>query len=92
MNLSHLASTDTGIDESIPSEMHLSDSYDINFSDDFSDTSSSRYTNGEIKPRTGDNHYYFITSIVYIAMFFHIASFLKNNMIRCLYITDIMFF
>lgn len=77
MNLSHLASTDTGIDESISPEMHLSDSYDINYSDDFSDTSSSRYTNGEIKPRTGDNHFYFIISIVYIAMLLSYNIFFK---------------
>jgi hypothetical protein len=54
MSLSHSTLADIDIDESISYEMHLSDSNDINFSDDFSDTSSSRYTNGEIKPRIGD--------------------------------------
>jgi len=61
MNLTHSTSTDIDIDESIPYEMDLSDSNDINFSDDFSDASSSRYTNGEIKPRTGEYHYYYST-------------------------------
>ena len=54
MSSSHSTLADIDIDESISYEMHLSDSNDINFSDDFSDTSSSRYTNGEIKPRIGD--------------------------------------
>lgn len=58
MNFSHSTSTDIDIDESIPYEMHLADSNDVNFSDDnFSDASSSRYTNGEIKPRTGEYYY-----------------------------------
>jgi hypothetical protein len=80
MSLSHSQPVDINIDESISFEMHLSGSNDVNFSDDFSDTSStSRYTNGEIKPRTGDINiiiqYHIKLNLKYIVLF-SIVSFL----------------
>jgi hypothetical protein len=74
MSLSHSTLADIDINESISYEMHLSDSNDINFSDDFSDTSSSRYTNGEIKPRIGDISIIIQYHIKYKYGIYHIIS------------------
>jgi len=52
MDLNHSTSTDNDINQSTSYDLNLCDSNDFSFYDDYSDTSS-RYTNGEIKPRKG---------------------------------------